>query len=164
MHLAIGHVRKMQGSTHTKSAFIPSSSFPPETHPKKRIIRANLDKDHFELRENIGTLTKSIAFYGPIGRLDTGTTIRFYKNWDKYLARKNSKVPGKGSSKPITPGFPIPFTDDGASPQANGASTKHGYIDTRGAAYEYAILAIAILLENQLPGKVFLTALEPFNI
>jgi len=137
------------------------------THFPLKLIRieayygyqADLDKDHFELRENIGTPDESIAFYGDWTSYTTGTTIRFYKNWDKHL-KEELEGQEKDSSKPIT-WFPhYPFRNDGSLTQANGATTKYGYIDTRGAAYEYAILAIAIMLENQLPGKVFLTAVE----
>lgn len=137
------------------------------THFPLKLIRieayngyqANLDKDHFELRENIGTPDESIAFYGDWTTYTTGTTIRFYKKWDKYCTEE---LQGQeiDSSKPIT-WFPhYPFRDEGNLPQVNAASTKYGYIDTRGAAYEYAVLAIAIMLENQLPGKVFLMAIE----
>jgi hypothetical protein len=137
------------------------------THFPLKLIRieayngyqANLDKDHFELRENIGTPEESITFYGDWTSYTTGTNIRFYKNWDKYL---KEELEGKEEEpdKPIT-WFPHdPYYNDGSLPQANGGTTQYGYIDTRGGAYEYAILAIAIMLENQLPGKVFLMAME----
>lgn len=137
------------------------------THFPLKLIRVEayygyqetLDKDHFELRENIGTSDESIAFYGDWISYTTGTTIRFYKNWDKYVAEElqDKEI---DSSKPITWFTHYPFRNDGHLPEANGAATKYGYIDTRGAAYEYAILAIAVMLENHLPGKIFLTAVE----
>lgn len=121
--------------------------------------QANLDKDHFELRENIGTPDESLAFYGDWTSYTIGTTIRFYKNWHKHLAEELDGGE-EDPNKPIT-WFPhYPFRNDGSLPQANGASTKYGYIDTRGAAYECAILAIGIMLENLLPGKIFMTAME----
>ena len=39
-----------------------------------------LDKDHFELRENIGTPDESLSFYADWTSYTAGTTIRFYKN------------------------------------------------------------------------------------
>ncbi|MFM9947357.1 MAG: hypothetical protein ACKV1O_05405 [Saprospiraceae bacterium] len=51
------------------------------THFPLKLIRveayyghqANLDKDHFELRENIGTPDESIAFYGDWTTYTTGS-------------------------------------------------------------------------------------------
>lgn len=120
----------------------------------------NLDKDHFELRENIGTPDENLAFYGDWTTYTTGTTIRFYKNWDKHIAEELHGSEKDLNNKPITWYPHYPFRNDGSLPKANGASTRYGYIDTRGAAYEYAILAIGIMLENLFPGKVFLTAME----
>jgi hypothetical protein len=118
-----------------------------------------LDIDHFELRENIGTPDERLSFYGDWVSYTTGITVRFYKNWEKHVL---NVLTGEETdpSKPIT-WFPhYPFRNDGTLPQANGLSPKNDYIDTRDALYEYAILAIGIMLENLLPNKVFLTAME----
>ncbi|NJL77468.1 MAG: hypothetical protein HC892_22945 [Saprospiraceae bacterium] len=112
----------------------------------------HLDKDHFDLQEHVNTQEECLSFYGDWDSYTTGTTIRFYKNWGKYIL---TELSGKETdpNKPIT-WFPhYPFRNDGTLPQANGQSTKYGYIDARNAAYEYAILAIGIMLENLLPKK-----------
>ncbi|MCX8472774.1 MAG: hypothetical protein ORN85_03910, partial [Sediminibacterium sp.] len=117
----------------------------------------NLDKDHFDLEENIGTPEECLSFYGDWLSYTMGTTIRFYKNWDNYVAKE---LIGKeeDTNKPITWYPHYPFRNNGTPTKANGLSTKYGYIDARHAAYEYAIIAIAIMLENLLPHKVFLIA------
>jgi len=115
------------------------------------------DKDHFDLIENPGTDDECLSFYGDFMTYTAGTTIRFYKNWDKH--RQLALKPGVSDpSKPITWAEPTPFKNDGSVPVANGESTEYGYIDVRGGRYQYAILAIGILLENMLPGRAFLTA------
>ena len=121
--------------------------------------QATLDKDHFDLREHVGTPDECLSFYGDWVSYTTRGTMRFYKNWDKYV---KNELEGEESdaNKPIT-WFPhYPFKNDGTMPQANGATLNYGYMNPEGAAYEYAILAIAIMLENELPNRVFLTAME----
>ena len=121
--------------------------------------QAQLDIDHFELREAVGTLDERLSFYGDSVSYTTGITICFYKNWEKHLINVLTGAE-TDPSKPIT-WFPhYPFRNDGTLPQANGRAPKNDYIDTRDALYEYAILAIGIMLENLLPNKVFLTAME----
>lgn len=119
-----------------------------------------LDKEHFDLFVKPGTDEEHLSFFGDRTSFTDGTNIKFYKNWQKHIENAletNSEV----KAKPIT-WFPHkPFKDDGSAPDANGASTKYGYIDTRGALYIYAVLAIGILLENELPGRAFLIADEP---
>jgi hypothetical protein len=119
----------------------------------------NQDKEHFDLVVERGTAEEHIAFYGDFISYTAGTSIRFYKNWEKH--RQLALEPCHSDpAKPITWFAPTPFKNDGSVPKANGESTKYGYIDTRGACYEYAILAIGILLENLLPGRALLTAPE----
>ncbi len=44
----------------------------------------NLDKDHLNLKNNVGTELEHIAFYGDFMSLTNGNQIRFYKNWDVH--------------------------------------------------------------------------------
>jgi hypothetical protein len=119
----------------------------------------NLDKDHFKLIENLDTEDECLSFYGDRMSYTTGTTIRFYKNWEKYIVNELSGSE-KDPSKPITWYPHHRYFNDGSILDANGAGPKWGYIDTRGAAYEYAIIAIGIMLENFLKDRVLLIAAE----
>lgn len=115
------------------------------------------DKDYLDLVVNPGSDNEYVAFYGDYMSWTSGMTVRFYKNWDKHCelaVLKNLLDP----TKPITWFAPTPFKDDGSLPMTNGQPTAHGYIDTEGALYEYAVIAIAIALENLLPGRAFLVA------
>ncbi|MEY3241193.1 MAG: hypothetical protein RIR11_2631 [Bacteroidota bacterium] len=118
---------------------------------------SNQDKDHLNLLVNLGMEDEHLAFYGDFISWTSGTTIRFYKNWEKHrqLALESAH---SDPSKPITWYQPTTFKNDGSIPEANGEATIYGYIDTRNALYQYAIIAIGVLLENVLPGRAFLIA------
>lgn len=119
--------------------------------------RDKQDKDHFDLVVNRGQEDEHLCFYGDWMSWTAGTSIQFYKNWEKHCALELMR-PKSDPSRPITWFPPTRFKDDGSSSNANGENTKYGYIDTRGALYRYAVIAIGILLENRLPGRAFLTA------
>ncbi|MEO0042454.1 MAG: hypothetical protein RL329_1902 [Bacteroidota bacterium] len=115
-----------------------------------------LDKNHLELRENIGMPNESISFYGDAASFTAGFTIRFYKNWNQYEKWLIDKT--QNANKSITWYPDAPFRNDGMPPNANGLTTKSLFIDTHDGLYEYAIIAIGILLENQFPNKAFMIA------
>jgi len=115
------------------------------------------DKDHFDLLVHRGQADEHLSFYGDWMSWTSGTTMRFYKNWSTHCEQELAKV-CEDTNRSITWYPPTPFKDDGSLPNANGACTVHGYIDTEGALYQYAVIAIGILLENRLPGRAFLIA------
>lgn len=118
-----------------------------------------LDKEHFDLYLEKNTIDEHISFYSDSISYTSGTTVKFYKNWNKQI--KNGLIDNEhAENKPITWCPPKKFKDDGSLPEANGCALEHGYIDTHGALYEYALLAIGIMLENEMPGRVFMTAIE----
>lgn len=119
--------------------------------------RDKQDKDHFDLVVNRGQIDEHLCFYGDWVSWTTGTSVRFYKNWSKHceMALEEQK---SDPARPIIWFPPTRFKDDGSLPNANGESTKYGYIDTDGALYKYAVVAIGALLENRLPGRAFLIA------
>ncbi len=119
--------------------------------------RDKQDKDHLDLVVHQGQADEHLDFYGDQTSWTAGTSIHFYKNWSKHceLALRKAK---SDPARPITWYPPIPFKNDGSMAQANGETTEYGYIDTRGALYQYALIAIGTLLENRLPGCAFLTA------
>lgn len=119
--------------------------------------RDKQDKDHFDLVVNRGQIDEHLCFYGDWVSWTTGTSVRFYKNWSKHceLALEEQK---SDPARPIIWFPPTRFKDDGGLPNANGESTKYDYIDTDGALYKYAVVAIGALLENRLPGRAFLIA------
>lgn len=119
--------------------------------------RDKQDKDHLDLLVHRGQADEHLSFYGDFMSWTTGTSIRFYKDWSKHCELEMQKA-NSNLQMPITWYPPTPFKDDGSVPEANGESTKYGYIDVRGALYKYAIIAIGILLENRFPGDAFLIA------
>lgn len=119
--------------------------------------RDKQDKDHFDLVVHRGQEDEYLEFYGDWTSWTAGTSICFYKNWEKHCKQALQK-PHSNPDQPVTWFPPTPFIDDGGIPEANGESTEYGYIDTRGGLYRYALIAIGTLLENHLPGRVFLTA------
>lgn len=118
-----------------------------------------LRNEYYDLHENVGTDDESISFYGDWYSFSVGATIRFLKNWPKYVAEE-LRSDEEDPTKPITWYPHYPFRNDGSLPNANGKTTKHGYINTSGLPYECAVIAIGIMLENLLPQKVFLIARE----
>lgn len=120
-----------------------------------------LDKKHFNLQEGIGTIDERISFYGDWMSYTSGMQVTFYKNWAKQVEQA---LTGNlfEDHKPITWQPYQRFKDDGSFPDANGLSFCNDYINTNDAPYEYALIAVGILLENLLPTKVFLTAQEQY--
>ncbi len=132
---------------------------------------ATLDKDHFDLKVNVGEPHEHISFYGDWLSFTFGTTTRFYKNWKKqqntlsetinpftyYEDPKNSII--YEENKPVT-WYLKSFVDDGSPCIANGAMGRYGSQEGGSLPYEYVILAIGIMLENLFPGRVFMVADE----
>lgn len=116
-----------------------------------------LDKKHFELRENIGSAAESLSFYGDWVSYTSGRQVTFYKDWQKQVEKE---LVGEiaNATKPITWYPPQRFKDDGSFPTANGLALCNNYINTNEAPYEYALIAIGVLLEKLLPNAVFMTA------
>lgn len=118
----------------------------------------NQDQLHENLYEEKGTDNELISFYTDCVSFSGGTTVKFYKSWQRQI--DNVLEGGEfDKTKPITWTPPIPFKNDGTLPEANGMIFRL-YVDYEGALSQYVFLAIAIMLENVLPQKVFLVARE----
>ncbi len=117
-----------------------------------------LDTLHVDLICEQGTADEHLSFYGDFMSLTNGPTITFYKHWHKQveLVLQSTKYTDQ---KPITWAPATPFLDTGSFPEANGITTAQVW-DTSDTAYESAVLAIGIMLENLLPKKVMLLAPE----
>ncbi len=125
-----------------------------------------LDKEHFDLHVGRGTPEAHISFYGDEMSFTSRMTVRFFSNWEK---QQSEGMMGRESDagKPIFWFPPKKYADDGTLPEANGMTIgEYGYVDTEGALYEYALLAIGTMLENLLPGRAFMIAIEqePANV
>ncbi|MEI6140601.1 MAG: hypothetical protein WCP85_15135 [Mariniphaga sp.] len=118
-----------------------------------------LDKIHLDLTVDICTSDEHISFWGDQMSFSARSTIRVYKNWETQVS-KGFTGNEADISKPITWFNPGVFDFSGYPPEANGCKFHHDYIDTEGALYQYAILAIGIMAENLLPGRAFLIAME----
>ena len=106
-----------------------------------------------------GTADEHVAFWGDQMSFSASSTIRFYKSWETQIAKGFTGNEVK-ISNPITWFIPEVFDFSGYPPEANGCKFHHNYVDTDGALYQYAILAIGIMAENLLPGRAFLIAME----
>ena len=125
----------------------------------KGFERDQQDKDHFDLIVQRGQPDEHLSFYGDWMSWTSGNSVRFYKDWSKHC--ELGLEPAKSDpGKPVTWYHPLPFKDDGSLPAANGESTPNYYVDTNGALYRFALIAIGILLENRLPGRAFVIAHE----
>ncbi len=120
---------------------------------------SDLEIEYSDLYRNKGTDDENISFYGDTQSYTAGNTVCFFKLFEKNL-EKNFYGSEKDTLKPITWYPSQAFHDDGTLPNANGKHIGSYAIDTNGAIYKYAILAIGIMLENELPGRVFMIALE----
>ena len=118
-----------------------------------------LDKTYLDLTVNVGAIDEHISFWGDQMSFSARSTLRIYKNWETQVA-KGLTDNEADISKPITWFFPEVFDFSGYPPEANGCKFHNDYIDTDGALYQYAILAIGIMAENLLPGRAFLIAME----
>lgn len=121
--------------------------------------RDKQDKVHFDLIVNRGQPDEHLSFYGDWMSWTAGNPIRFYKDWSTHC-KLGLNSGTFDPSKPITWYPPLRFKDDGSLPQVNGEPTPDYYIDTEGALYRFALIAIATLLENKLPGRAFAIAHE----
>lgn len=118
-----------------------------------------LDKIHFDLVVEENTPSEHISFWGDWMSYTGRGTLRFYKNWEKQLELESSGKEIK-SSKSVFWFSDIPYKNDGDIPSANGILPfSAAYLDTEGAHYRLAIIAIGILLEDSFPEAVFLTVL-----
>ena len=122
----------------------------------------NLDKDHLDLYIDKDTINEHLSFYGDWTSFSYGNSIKFYKNWQKHIELATNKKQDN-SDKSIFWTPYIPFKNDGSLPEANGAGTPYGYLETNGTCYEYAIIAIGIMLENLMPNAAFVIASEQKN-
>lgn len=119
----------------------------------------HLDKIHDNLIEQQGELFENISFWGDKMSYSAAISIRFYKNWE---IQKTKGLSGKeiDESKPVAWFTPEVFDFSGYPPESNGCGFYHNYLDVGKATYQFAILAIGIMLENYLPGRVFMVSLE----
>lgn len=118
----------------------------------------NIDKIHYDLIVNRNNHEEYVSFWSDQMSYTAGSSVKFYKNWEiqKKIGFTDSE---KDTTKPIIWYMPEVFNFSGYLPEANGAKLFPDYLDTR-ALYRYAVLAIGIMLENNLPGRAFLIALE----
>lgn len=117
----------------------------------------DLNKDHSDLRLNVGELDEHISFYGDEMSFTFGNTLRFYKNWNLHI---KEELRGEYiENKPIT-WSNKPYVDNGDIPVANGKRLDYLGYETGDALYGYAVLAIGTMLENLMPGRVFMIASE----
>lgn len=118
-----------------------------------------LDKVHLDVYENKGTAEESLSFYGDFWSYTSGNIVKFYKNWEQQKEHTTS-LTEYHDSKSITWNLPIRFENDGTVPFANAQHLgEQRYFSTHGAMYQYAFLAIGTMLENLLPGRIFMTFL-----
>lgn len=118
----------------------------------------NIDKIHYDLIVNRNNHEEYVSFWSDQMSYTAGSSVKFYKNWEiqKKIGFTDSE---KDTTKPIIWYMPEVFNFSGYLPEANGAKLFPDYLDTR-ALYRYVVLAIGIMLENNLPGRAFLIALE----
>lgn len=118
----------------------------------------NIDKIHYDLIVNCNNKEEHVSFWSDQMSYTAGTTVRFYKNWEiqKEKGITSSEIDPK---KPIIWYSPEVFNYSGKLPEANGAILFPYYLNTT-ALYHYAVLAIGIMLEDTLPGRVFFVASE----
>ena len=118
-----------------------------------------LDKIHFDLILEENTQNEHISFWGDWMSYTGKRILTFYKNWEKQLAFSSN---GKETDpdKSVYWFRNIPYKDNGDIPSANGILPFPDiYLETEGANYQSAIIAIGILLENMFPDTAFLTVL-----
>ncbi|MCB0539206.1 MAG: hypothetical protein KDE33_16950 [Bacteroidetes bacterium] len=118
-----------------------------------------LDKKHFDLIVEENTSLEHISFWGDWMSYTGKGTLKFYKNWEKQveLASTGAEI---DHNKSVYWFKHIPYKNDGDVPSANGILLHTvRYLDTGGAHYKSAIIAIGILLENMFPNAAFLTVL-----
>lgn len=118
----------------------------------------NIDKIHYDLIVNRNNDEENVSFWSDQMSYTAGSSVKIYKNWE-IQKEKGFTGSEKDTTKPIIWYLPEIFNFSGYLPEANGAKLFPDYLDTR-ALYRYAVLAIGILLENNLPGRAFLIALE----
>ncbi|MCC5917538.1 MAG: hypothetical protein JJU02_09470 [Cryomorphaceae bacterium] len=116
----------------------------------------DIDKIHYDLIVNRGEEDEHISFWSDQMSYTSGYSISFYRNWEvqqKKLFGKETDI-----KKPIEWYQPKVNDFAGLEIEANGAQFSPDYIKTT-ALYSYAFLAIGIMLENTLPGRIFLVSL-----
>lgn len=118
----------------------------------------NIDKIHYDLIVNCNNNKEYVSFWSDQMSYTAGSSIKFYKNWE-IQKEKELTSSETDPQKPIIWYSSEVFNYSGNLPEANGAKLFPDYLDTK-ALYRYAVLAIGIMLENTLPGRVFLVALK----
>ncbi|MBI4646532.1 MAG: hypothetical protein HY738_08050 [Bacteroidia bacterium] len=118
----------------------------------------NLNKVHYELIVNRGKPDEHISFWGDRMSFTAAFTLIIYKNWE-YQVKEILVENEIDENKPITWYKPEIFKNYGYPPEANGSKFNQSYLNTS-ATYRYAVLAIGIMLENILPGRAFMIAME----
>lgn len=116
-----------------------------------------LDKIHFDVVVGEGTAEEHIFIWGDWLSHTGSISVRFYKDLAAQLAN-HSALKEIDATKPITWYPNEPYLNDGTIAPANGVAIPARYIDTEGAHYESALLAIGMLLEKLLPTKAFMKA------
>ncbi len=117
-----------------------------------------IDKEYLDVHDNVGQEDECISFWGDDVSFSASQTVKFYKNWE--IQRKHLKGKEIDEQKPLTWINETSYKNDGNLPDANGESIKDWYVETGSACYRYALMAIGTMLENELPGRVFMIAYE----
>ncbi len=115
---------------------------------------SELDKLHTEIIVNSNLPDEHISFWGDGFTCHGNKTVEFYKEWDLQIENVLVKHK-KDNDKPITWSKVSYRAFSGEPIHANGDALFYEYFNTD-YVYGYALLAIGILLENLLPGKVLL--------
>jgi hypothetical protein len=118
----------------------------------------NLDKEHHDLYLNKGMLDESISFGSDEVSNIYSQSVTFYRHWDEQ--RKHLYGSEADTSKPITWIDSTAYTDDGMLADANGERMKDRYFEIETACTRHVLAAIGTMLENELPGRAFMSAYE----
>ncbi|MEM6319912.1 MAG: hypothetical protein AAF960_19730 [Bacteroidota bacterium] len=116
------------------------------------------DKNHFELRVNVGEIDEYISFHSDHWSYTAGCNVYFYKNWEQQKEHLAGSV--LDENKSIIWETPQPAFNDGVMPSANGQHFGDGpYIKT-GSITKYILLAIGTVMEDVLADRAFVTYLD----
>ena len=115
---------------------------------------SELDKLHADIIVNRNLPDEHISFWGDSFTFYGYKTVEFYKDWKMQVENVLEKHE-KTQDKPISWSKISYRAFSGELIQANGDALFYEYFDTN-YVYGYVLLAIGMLLENLLPGKVLL--------
>lgn len=120
--------------------------------------------EHFDLVVNEGLANEYISFRGDWMSYTGKDRVVFFKDWEKQQAYAHSFSKELDPSKPIVWMPDQPYRNYGKSLMANGIVLHNYYmIETEGAHYHAALMAIGTMLENLFPDSAFMAMEESGN-